>query len=172
MSVSWKDGIVHQEKDYGVFIYAFPVPIMGVKWSKVRSLSRGQLFATLWTRAYQAPPSTGFSRQDYWSGLPFPSPGDLPDPGIPHCRQMLYLLSHQGSPSWVGMCLIQNNWLLFTGCCCCCQVASVVSNSSRPHGLQPTRLLRPRDSPGKSTWVGCHWGAYIVMSLLFNISAI
>ena len=82
MSVSWKDGIVHQEKDYGMFIYAFPVPIMGVKWSKVRSLSRGQLFATLWTRAYQAPPSTGFSRQDYWSGLPFPSPGDLPDPGI------------------------------------------------------------------------------------------
>ena len=32
--------------------------------------------------AYQAPPSMGFSRQEYWSGLPFPSPGDLPDPGI------------------------------------------------------------------------------------------
>ena len=32
--------------------------------------------------AYQAPPSVGFSRQEYWSGLPFPSPGDLPDPGI------------------------------------------------------------------------------------------
>ena len=37
---------------------------------------------TLWTVAYQAPPSMGFSRQEYWSGLPFPSPGDLPDPGI------------------------------------------------------------------------------------------
>ena len=35
-----------------------------------------------WTVAHQAPPSTGFSRQEYWSGLPFPSPGDLPDPGI------------------------------------------------------------------------------------------
>ena len=35
-----------------------------------------------WTVAYQAPPSMGFSRQAYWSGLPFPSPGDLPDPGI------------------------------------------------------------------------------------------
>ena len=41
-----------------------------------------RLFATLWTVAYQAPPSMGFSRQEYWSGLPFPSPGDLPDPGI------------------------------------------------------------------------------------------
>ena len=40
------------------------------------------LFATPWTVAYQAPPSMGFSRQVYWSGLPFPSPGDLPDPGI------------------------------------------------------------------------------------------
>jgi len=41
---------------------------------KVKSLSRVQLFATLWTVAHQAPPSMGFSRQEYWSGLPFPSP--------------------------------------------------------------------------------------------------
>ena len=47
-----------------------------------KSLSRVRLFATSWTVAYQAPPSMGFSRQEYWSGLPFPSPGDLPDPGI------------------------------------------------------------------------------------------
>ena len=40
------------------------------------------LFATLWTVAHQAPLSMGFSRQGYWSGLPFPSPGDLPNPGI------------------------------------------------------------------------------------------
>ena len=40
------------------------------------------LFVTLWTVAYQAPPSMGFSRQRYGSGLPFPSPGDLPNPGI------------------------------------------------------------------------------------------
>ena len=46
------------------------------------SLSRVRLFATPWTVAYQAPPSMGFSRQEYWSGLPFPSPGDLPDLGI------------------------------------------------------------------------------------------
>ena len=49
---------------------------------KVKSLSRVRLFATPWTVGYQAPPSLGFSRQEYWSGLPFPSPGELPDPGI------------------------------------------------------------------------------------------
>ena len=49
---------------------------------KVKSLSRVRLFVTPWTVAYQAPPSMGFSRQEYWSRLPFPSPGDLPDPGI------------------------------------------------------------------------------------------
>ena len=48
---------------------------------KVKSLSRVRLFVTSWTLAYQAPPSMGFSRQEYWSGLPFPSPGDLRDPG-------------------------------------------------------------------------------------------
>ena len=47
----------------------------------MKSLSRVQLFATLWTAAHQGPPSMGFSRQEYWSGLPFPYPGDLPNPG-------------------------------------------------------------------------------------------
>ena len=45
-------------------------------------LSHAQLFATPWTGACQAPLSMGFPRQEYWSGLPFPPPGDLPDPGI------------------------------------------------------------------------------------------
>ena len=49
---------------------------------KVTLLSRVRLFVTSWTVAYQAPSSLGFSRQGYWSGLPFPSPGDHPDPGI------------------------------------------------------------------------------------------
>ena len=47
---------------------------------KVKSLSHVCLFATPWTVAHQAPPSMGFSREEYWSGLPFPSPGDLPAP--------------------------------------------------------------------------------------------
>ena len=50
-----------------------------VKW---KSLSRVRLFATPWTVAHQAPPSMEFSKQEYWSGLPFPSPRDLPNPGI------------------------------------------------------------------------------------------
>ena len=77
-----------------------------------------RLCETQWTAAHQAPPSLGFSRQEHWSGLPFPSP------------------MHE-SEKW--------KWSL-----------SVVSDSSRPHGLQPTRLLRPWDFPGKSTGVGCH----------------
>ena len=44
--------------------------------------SRVRLFATPWTTAYQAPLSMGFSRQEYWNGVPCPPPGDLPDPGI------------------------------------------------------------------------------------------
>ena len=47
---------------------------------KVKSLSRVRLFATLWTVAHQAPLSMGFSRQEYWSRVPLPSPGDLPNP--------------------------------------------------------------------------------------------
>ena len=53
----------------------------------MKSVSRVQLFATLWTVAHQAPPSMEFSRQEYWSGLPFPSPEDFPnqriEPGSP-----------------------------------------------------------------------------------------
>ena len=49
---------------------------------KCQSLSCAQLFVTPWTAACQAPLFVEFSRQEYWSGLPFPPPGDLPDPGI------------------------------------------------------------------------------------------
>ena len=49
---------------------------------KMKLLSRVQLFGIPWTVVYQASLSMGFSRQEYWNGLPFPSPGDLPHPGI------------------------------------------------------------------------------------------
>ena len=56
----------------------------------------------------------GFSRSEYWSGLPFPSPGELPtqglNPGLPHCRQMLDPLSHQGNP--IGDTPVQNKKLI------------------------------------------------------------
>ena len=74
---------------------------------KVTSLSRFRLFVTPWAVAYQAPPSMGFSRQEYYNGLSFPSPGIFPtqgsNPGLLHCRQMLYPLSHQH----FILCLIQ-----------------------------------------------------------------
>ena len=69
---------------------------------KVKLLSRVRLFATPWTVTHRAPKSMGFSRQEYWSGLPFPSPGDLPDPGTEPGSPALWTddlhLSHQGSP--------------------------------------------------------------------------
>ena len=80
--------------------------------------SRVRLCAAPWAAAHQAPPSLGFSRQEQWSGLPFPSP-------------------MQESETWEGS-------------------RSVVSDSLQPHGLRPTRLLRPWDFPGESTGVGCH----------------
>ena len=68
-------------------------------------LRRVWLFATPWTVAHQAPLSTGFSRQEHWSGLPFPPPGDLPDAGIeptslssPALAGGSLLLGHLGSP--------------------------------------------------------------------------
>ena len=68
-----------------------------------QSLSHVQLFATLWTMAQQAPLSMEFSRQEYWSGLPFPTPVDLPDPGIepgsPSLQADSLPSSHQESPS-------------------------------------------------------------------------
>ena len=70
----WKTQQWPQDWKRSVFI---PIP----KKVKVKLLSRVQLFATPWTVAHQAPPSMGFSRQEYWSGLPFPSPGDHPNPG-------------------------------------------------------------------------------------------
>ena len=62
------------------------------KWKvKVKSLCRVRLFVTPWTAAHQAPPSMGFSRQEYWSGVPSPSP-------LLHCRWILYQLIYKGSP--------------------------------------------------------------------------
>ena len=77
---------------FGVCLFFIIFKTLGIQLSiflsvavkvKVKSLSRIRLFATPWTIAYQAPLSMEFSREEYWSGLPFPSKGDLPNPGIP-----------------------------------------------------------------------------------------
>ena len=83
--------------------------------AKVKSLSRVWLFASPWTVAYQAPPSTGFSRQGYWSGLSFPSPGDLPDPGI---EPRTPTLPGNSLPTWPpGKTLLQCQVLSITELC-------------------------------------------------------
>ena len=73
---------------------------------KVKSLSPVRLFATPCTVTYQAPQSMGFSRQEYWSGLPFPSPGDLPNPGIepgsPALQTDALPSKSHGKPDWLG----------------------------------------------------------------------
>ena len=92
--------------------------------------------------------------------------GSIPDWGtkIPHSRatksagpdnwaltpQLDSLCAAKKDPAAKILCATTKTW------CCCCSVASVVSDSMRPHGLQPTKLLRPWDSPGKNTGVGCH----------------
>ena len=67
---------------------------------KVKSLSHVQLFVTPWPIAYQASPSMGFSRQEYWNGLPSPSPGDLPDPGIEPGSAALEADALTSEPPW------------------------------------------------------------------------
>ena len=87
----------------------------------------------------------GFCRQKYWSGLLCPPPGDLSETGI----EPVFLTS----PVLAGGFFTTRATVC---CCCCCKVASVVSDSVRPHRRQPTRLPCPWDCPGKSTGVGCH----------------
>jgi len=117
----------------GLYSRAFHIPCAAMLcYAMLSHFSRVRLCATPWTAAHQAPLSLGFSRQEHWSGLPFPSP------------------VHE-SEKW--------KWS-----------RSVVSNSQQPHGLQPTRLLRPWDFPGKSTGVGCHCPLRPCAALYWNCS--
>ena len=131
---------------------------------KVKSLSPVRLLVTLWTAAYQAPPSLGFSRQDYWSEVPLPSllivaaakslqscltlcdpidgsPPGSPVPGILQartlecCHFLLQCLKMKSESEVAQSCLTLSNPMDCT---------------------QPIRLLHPWDFPGKSTGVGCH----------------
>ena len=74
--------IVSNERSCPKCICCLEILANNIMKVKVKSLSRVRLFATPWTVAHQAPLSMGFSRQEYWSGLPCPPPGDLPYPGI------------------------------------------------------------------------------------------
>ena len=178
----------------------------------MKSLSCVRPSATPWTAAHQAPLSIGFSRQEHWSGLPFPSPvresvkwsrSVVSDPQLPHGLQPTRLFrpwDFPGKSTGVDChCLLQPQATatatakLLQSCPTLCYPIdgsppctpvpgilqartwsglpfpslmhesekwkwnrSVVFNSQLPHGLQPTRLLRPWEFPGKNTGVGCH----------------
>ena len=80
-----RDDSVFPSRVMGLLVCKFrdgSTVIWSLPYAECQSLSRVRFFATPWTVAHQAPQSTGLSRQEYWSGLPFPSPGYLPDPGI------------------------------------------------------------------------------------------
>ena len=90
-------------------------------------LSRVRLFATPWTVAHQAPLSMGFSRQEYWSGLPFPSPGDLPNPGFEPRSPALWadaltaeLPGKPPFPSGIGYKAISDSELDYQSYCASC----------------------------------------------------
>ena len=100
---------------------------------KVKSLSRVWFFGASWTVACQAPLSMGFSQQGSLSGLPFPSPGDLPHPGIEHRSAALPADSSPSEPPGKPKSSPALLW---------------------PHVLMSPRLLHPWDSPGKNTRVG------------------
>ena len=91
-------------------------------------------------RPHQAPLSMRFSRQEYWSGLPCPPPGDLPNPGIKPRSPILWADSLPSEPTGKPI-----------------YIYIYMSDSVRPHRWQPTRLPHPWDSPGKNTGVACHF---------------
>ena len=106
------------------------------------ALSLVQLFVTPWTVAHQAPVFLGSFSQEYWTGLPFPSPGDLPDQGLNYIscvscigKQFLYQLSHCGSQSLKYQ--IRSDQIS----------RSVVSDSLRPHESQHARPPCPSPTP-------------------------
>ena len=75
-------GSSHCGQEMNDYNWSIPCHVKESEKVKVKSISCVWPFVTLWTVAHQAPSSMGFSRQEYWNGLPFPSPGDLPNPGI------------------------------------------------------------------------------------------
>ena len=112
-----------------------------MKVVKVKSLSRVWLFATPWTAAHQAPLSIGFSRQEYWSGLPLPSLEEVLAEGITNIGQYL-LICYKFYMYWFILYSINvRRWLLLFSC-------PVVSDSLLPHGLQHARPSWPSPSPG------------------------
>ena len=135
------------------------------KWKvKVKSLSCVRLLASPWTAAQQARLSMGFSRQEYWTGLPFPSPSgpisswQIDGKTLETVTDFFSVgsrITAEGNCNHEIKSSLLFEWKAVANLCewSC----SVVSDSLRPCGLLPTRLLCPWDSPGKNTGIGCHF---------------
>ena len=131
---------------------SLPPPCLSYPWVsvkvKVKLLSRVWLFATPGTVAYQAPPSMGFSRQEYWSGLPSPSPGDLDsgiEPGSPAWSAGALPSAHQGNPELIKRVHVSSS-LLFSSSAPLMGWQSSTGTSSiwelNRHGFLPFPLTR------------------------------
>ena len=163
----------------------------------MKSLSRVRFFATLWTVAYQASPSLGFSRQEYWSGLPFPSPGDLPDPGfepgspaleadaltsdppgkpqtspqLSHHRDSLCAQYHRGGEKHGPCCS-----LITKSCLTLCNPMDCILLASSVHGILWARILgwvaisfsRGSSQPRDGTCVSCLAGVSYLAGEFFT----
>ena len=143
----------------------------------VKSLSGVRFFVTPWTVAHQAPLSMVFSRQEYWSGLPCPPPGDLPDPGMGPRSPSLQANSLPSGPpgkpqrSYAVLCLVAQL------CAILCDPMDCSPPGSSVHGILQARKLEwvttscsrgfswPRD-PIRVSWVSClagilyHWATW------------
>ena len=112
------------------------VPHPGECYTRACSLSHAQLCVTLWTIVRQAPLSVGFLRQESWSGLPFPTPGDLPSPGIkptspepPALAGGFFTTEPPGKPIFYN--------------CCCCSVAQSCPTLCNPMDCSTPGLSVP-----------------------------
>ena len=133
----WHTSVLPSLKFYGLFT------LSGIDaYGMMPLLSHVWLFATPWTTAHQAPLCMGFSRQEYWSGLPFPPPGDLPDPGtnlsllwILCGRRILYSLNHQGNNIYASS---EGLWELLYACT---WLPGVIKSAGRRQGLCVLQML-------------------------------
>ena len=143
---------------------------------KVKSLSCIRIFVTPWTVAYQAPLSMGFSREEYWSGLPRPSPGDLPNPRIEtqvSCtsgrffiiwatREVPLLLSGGSAGSWNFLqCIPRNEWNLST--CIMPKHSAGIWDRPWTQRVPAVALMEEINKPSDHT--GQHTASFITLSM-------
>ena len=116
---------------------------------KVKLLSHVRLLATPWTAAYQAPPSMGFSRQEYWSGVLLPS--------LVKVLVRPNLSVHHHTRNRTKTNTSRNSFITVSAAAAAAKSLQSCPTLCDPIDAQPTRLPHPWDSPGKNTGVGCHF---------------